>query len=40
MTIKDFNALKGDRLSLNQKLIIPISIKGDNQRISGNFLIL
>lgn len=37
MTIKDFNALKGDRLSLNQKLIIPISIKGDNQRISGNF---
>jgi len=31
--IKDFNALKGDMLSLNQKLIIPI----DGQRVSSNF---
>jgi len=31
--IKDFNALKGDMLSLNQKLIIPI----EGQRVSSNF---
>lgn len=35
--IKDFNALKGNMLSLNQKLIIPINGKEDNQRISSNF---
>ncbi|MDD3441945.1 lytic transglycosylase domain-containing protein [Sulfurimonas denitrificans] len=35
--IKDFNALKVDTLSLNQKLIIPINGKVENQRISSNF---
>ncbi|MDD3476606.1 MAG: transglycosylase SLT domain-containing protein [Sulfurimonas sp.] len=35
--IKDFNSLKGDMLSLNQKLIIPIDGKASGQRISSNF---